>query len=824
MVCARCDSRHRRALRRLPRLVGLCAVLLLQPAACTDSGPAPTLTAAGPRADSAAVVPAVAPAILVSLVERLQGDRADLPRVAKDLLAGTGRADRTDPNWPVLAYLVGETQRHDGDVESARHTFADLASWAVTPAAGGPYGDTWGGSGLATVALWRWLQILDDRGPREPAEVDRVLDVAERLRRTRLYLGMVQSELLPALPLLEERIADLVAHVAWNNGRHESARSLFMDFLSVDSGSATLDSTDRAIEADILDRGLATRDRFELYRARREIALLKTQADKDAAADRLWRLWRDEAAPADVRAEAGYEWANYNRSRRPARQLVPVLTQVIALAGDRPIAARALYRRGLLQDRDDQIADLDEVSRRFPRSRLADDALFQVATEELFDLDLDRALAAYEKLRNFEGPNDYQDSAFFLPALGLIARGHTGDLAAADRLLAEYVRRHPDGAFRLRSIFWRGRIAERRGDSDAARRFFSEVVGEAPYDYYGVRARMHLDAGAEVSGRILPAVGSAARIAFRQAFRASHVDSHVTATGPYHVRVEALVRNGLYERLLEGERALRKTFGRRVDDIPLSDLDARGLLPTIALLVALRQDALAARDSALTAGNWLTLAGLLGPGVHDWPTSLEMTITPAVPSRELLSDLQRDPRYLVAAYPDPDNLPAVAPAIARAAWPINGSKRLSECLMYALMRQESRFYPGAISRVGALGLLQIMPATFSSLNRRWHLAEDGDEASPVGYLLDPAANVALWARWWRAEFAGDDLATAIMKHNAGAGNVAQWTYWRRWGVEGDTEFRVETVRFPETRGILRRVLRDLALVDAAGYFDPGGPS
>jgi soluble lytic murein transglycosylase len=141
--------------------------------------------------------------------------------------------------------------------------------------------------------------------------------------------------------------------------------------------------------------------------------------------------------------------------------------------------------------------------------------------------------------------------------------------------------------------------------------------------------------------------------------------------------------------------------------------------------------------------------------------------------------------------------------------------------MFAMIRHESAFYPEAISQVGALGLFQIMPATFSELDRKWHLLKQGGAVSDVEYLLDPARNVALWARWWQAELSGDDLVVAVMKHSAGKGNVSKWTYWRQWGVEGDVEYRIETIRFPETRNFVRWVLQDTALLDAAGFFEPG---
>ena len=162
--------------------------------------------------------------------------------------------------------------------------------------------------------LWRWLQILEEHGPEEPDELDRLFEVASRLQETRLYSGMVQTGLLPALPLLEEGVTDALAHVAWNDGRFEDAISLFLDFLAVDS-RGVLDGIDDEIRNEILEQGLATPARLDLYRARRQLGLVRPQAKQDLAAQTLKQLYENPEVPADVRAEAGYEWANYMRLR-----------------------------------------------------------------------------------------------------------------------------------------------------------------------------------------------------------------------------------------------------------------------------------------------------------------------------------------------------------------------------------------------------------------------------------------------------------------------------------------------------------------------------
>ena len=760
--------------------------------------------------------------LLSRLFATLSADNETFSSEIETLLERTGQTSQSEPNWPTVRYLVGEAYLRRGDTQQARAAFREIALWATRHHPDGPYGDTWGGSGVTVAALWRWLQLL----PAQPEEVRQVLEAARRIQETRFYSGMVQTGLLPALPSLEEDVARKLAHVAWKTG-HPEATALFLDFLSLHS-QGELDATDQKIQAEILEKDLASRDRLDLYRARRLLNLVKTTKQKDQAADILKRLWENPDIAQDVRVEAGYEWAYYKRRQRDRAEVLAILTEILDLAPDDPAVEKVLYLRGTVHNRgrnadvDAFRADMLELLCRFPRGRLADNALFQLASEHFFGDELDEALAYFRKLRHLEGPHDYQDSAYYIPALGLLGRNAERDTDQADQLLREYEKRYPKGVFRLRSLFWRGRIAERKNDSSRAQSLFRRVLEEARYDYFGLRARMHLEKGPAAAGKDLPPLDSRTRRELFEEFQKSHFDTRLHGDSPYHHRLRSSLSNGLYRQLLRLDRRL----ARRLDDIPVSNLDERRLLPQAVLLLALRQDALAAKDSWLEADNWLRLSGFLGHEIQDWPVASQMTVVSSQMPSYRLTELQQDTRYLGTVYPQPTNLKPLGKVLADAAWPIDGSTSLSQSLMYSVIRHESRFYPGAISSQGALGLFQFMPYVFDELDRNWNLLRESGLQSETEYLLDPARNAKLWARWVNREFPLGDrnaIAITLMKHHAGSGNVNSWSeYWAKLSREGDLEYRIETARFNATSNFVRRVLRDTTIVEAARLFE-GNP-
>ena len=147
--------------------------------------------------------------------------------------------------------------------------------------------------------------------------------------------------------------------------------------------------------------------------------------------------------------------------------------------------------------------------------------------------------------------------------------------------------------------------------------------------------------------------------------------------------------------------------------------------------------------------------------------------------------------------------------------PAARQQQLDPALLLAVARQESRFRPAQRSLTGALGLLQIMPATGAEL-----LTIHGDDVLPTGaeaaaihaadpawletQLLDARINAELGARYlaWLLQYWRHPIL-AIASYNAGPGAVAQWNHE---DVAVDPELWIEAIPYPETRNYVKRVL------------------
>jgi len=133
----------------------------------------------------------------------------------------------------------------------------------------------------------------------------------------------------------------------------------------------------------------------------------------------------------------------------------------------------------------------------------------------------------------------------------------------------------------------------------------------------------------------------------------------------------------------------------------------------------------------------------------------------------------------------------------------NGGFRMDPSLLYALALQESRFDPSAISRAGARGLLQLMPATASYLANDPSLRAEGVER-----LHDPGFSLELGQRYVhylaRHEAVRGDLIRLLAAYNAGPGNLARWlpNAQRR----ADPLLFIESIPVHETRNFVTRVL------------------
>jgi soluble lytic murein transglycosylase len=117
--------------------------------------------------------------------------------------------------------------------------------------------------------------------------------------------------------------------------------------------------------------------------------------------------------------------------------------------------------------------------------------------------------------------------------------------------------------------------------------------------------------------------------------------------------------------------------------------------------------------------------------------------------------------------------------------------RLDPALLAAVIYQESKFRPDVRSSSGAVGLMQLLPATAKGI-----ALHTGGARFRVEDLYDPEINVRYGAWYLRhlLDRYGDE-ETALAAYNAGQENVDRW---RREGGG---------IRFAETRDYVRRVER-----------------
>jgi soluble lytic murein transglycosylase len=123
---------------------------------------------------------------------------------------------------------------------------------------------------------------------------------------------------------------------------------------------------------------------------------------------------------------------------------------------------------------------------------------------------------------------------------------------------------------------------------------------------------------------------------------------------------------------------------------------------------------------------------------------------------------------------------------------------VDEAVLYGLIRQESRFNAAAKSRVGATGLMQLMPAT-----ARWVAKQISVPSYRPALLVQPEVNVTMGTYYYHRVLA--DLGDPVMAtagYNAGPGRARRWRDAKP--LEG--AIYAESIPFNETRDYVKKVM------------------
>ena len=130
---------------------------------------------------------------------------------------------------------------------------------------------------------------------------------------------------------------------------------------------------------------------------------------------------------------------------------------------------------------------------------------------------------------------------------------------------------------------------------------------------------------------------------------------------------------------------------------------------------------------------------------------------------------------------------------------------LDPALVLALMRRESAFMADATSRVGASGLMQLMPATAK------HVAKMKGQKNWRGDLTDPATNIDFGTFYFRFVLDRFDereiLAAAA--YNAGPTRVKSWLPEQTMAAD----VWIDSIPYSETRRYVRALLAYAAIYD-----------
>lgn len=127
---------------------------------------------------------------------------------------------------------------------------------------------------------------------------------------------------------------------------------------------------------------------------------------------------------------------------------------------------------------------------------------------------------------------------------------------------------------------------------------------------------------------------------------------------------------------------------------------------------------------------------------------------------------------------------------------------LSESLIYALIRAESRFAPAVKSPVGAVGLMQLMPATAKGV------AQEKGDFNPARLII-PEYNIKLGTKHFRdlLKVHDGDVIYSVAAYNAGSSAVARWK--KNMKTLQKDEF-IESIPYQETRDYVKKVYASAA--------------
>lgn len=131
--------------------------------------------------------------------------------------------------------------------------------------------------------------------------------------------------------------------------------------------------------------------------------------------------------------------------------------------------------------------------------------------------------------------------------------------------------------------------------------------------------------------------------------------------------------------------------------------------------------------------------------------------------------------------------------------------QVDPALLLSIIRQESAFDPMVVSRAGARGLMQLMPATAHYIQY-----QKGGRKLDKYRLHEPSVNLGLgqWYLQYLHSKLDHNLVYVLTAYNGGIGNLRKWLE-RGMAEREDPVLFIESIPFSETRGYVKKVMANV---------------
>jgi soluble lytic murein transglycosylase len=747
---------------------------------------------AAPRADAASTTAAIPPTAADPRIAIVELERAGNHRLALAEVDRLRAADAATARGFGLTLLRGHLLERLGRGNEAAAAFAEaigdspeLAPWARLRLA-----ESQSALGHPEVAAGVAATLLARGAPAAiaPVAVDQLLAALRRGGDCRL-LGGLAGRIWPRD--LGRRLELARAECDLGTGDGEGAQRRLRALLRADRGDlAAFDAAEIWLarfplpldreELRALGEALAGQRDFARAVPVLEAALAgEPRTGTPAESETLYRLARSEfwLGRFERAIDAFEELRRTTRSETLAADALFQMARCRELLGDRAAARIALEESYALD----------------PQGEWAGPALLSLVRLESSAGRTFDALAAFERLRadrKFESA--LARAALYLASSELVAPADGAsprpagaaaawlDLAARSALASD-----------AEIAYWRGRLAEREGRPADALRLYVDAQRERPFHPLALaaRVRMGLPAYRKLAGEMGAAAANGATIEQSQAAwfllggeRPAALAARARALAALTASPSAAVWVRWVPVPVVDWPLFRAALTR-----PEEKLLALGLFREGSPAIA-RHFPASRRELAFTVSHYFEVQRQTGPAIE-----LAEILFRGRP-RALLDDwTSADLRRLL--YPLPYRSILLAQASLR---------RIDPWLLAAILREESRFRPEAVSPVGARGVAQLTLPTARRL-----AAGLGLRAPAVADLHRPEVAIPLAAAYLAelsARFDGSEAAI-LAAYNAGE---AQTELWRSYCSTRDPEELLAKIGFRETRAYVFRVLESRA--------------